>query len=105
MSKRIYFNRYEGEKLPPDTKLVGRGSRYGNPYKVKDYGREEALRLYRIYLEEGLREGTIDLSPLIGKNLACTCKLSEPCHADILLEYVLKEEDRRDEQGGDKRGF
>lgn len=25
---------------------------------------------------------------LRGKNLACFCKLSEPCHADILLEIA-----------------
>ena len=88
MSKRIYFNRYNGERLPPNAKLVGRGSRYGNPYKVEDVGRDEALRLYRIYLEEGLSKKTIDISPLIGKDLACSCKLTEDCHADILLEKV-----------------
>ena len=88
MAKRIYFNRYAGDRLPPNTMLVGRGSRYGNPYKVAEVGREEALRLYRIYLDEAIRKGTIDLSPLIGKDLACTCKLSEPCHADILLEKL-----------------
>jgi hypothetical protein len=26
------------------------------------------------------------LNPLIGKNLACYCRLDSPCHADVLLE-------------------
>lgn len=30
----------------------------------------------------------LDFSELEGKNLACFCKLHEPCHADILLNHV-----------------
>lgn len=74
--------------MPGNTVYVGRGSRWGNPYSVERYGIDEALRLYRIYLEEELREGRLDLSPLVGKNLACWCSPEDPCHGDILLEYV-----------------
>lgn len=88
MSKRISYNRYTGQKLPENARLVTRPSKYGNPYKVSTYGRLEALRLYREYLEKAIAEGRIDLKPLIGKDLACSCKLSEDCHADILLEYI-----------------
>jgi hypothetical protein len=28
------------------------------------------------------------LEPLRGKDLACWCPLSEPCHADVLLELA-----------------
>ena len=28
----------------------------------------------------------LDLSELTGKNLACFCPLSSPCHADVLIE-------------------
>jgi len=90
MTKRIHFNRFTGDRLPCNAVLVTRGSRYGNPYKVAEVGREEALRLYRIYLEEAIRTGALDLSPLIGKDLACSCKLTEGCHADILLDRVAK---------------
>lgn len=31
---------------------------------------------------------SIDFSELKGKNLACFCKLGNPCHADILLQFV-----------------
>ena len=93
MSKRIQYNRrarLKGITLPPGAIYVGRPSRWGNPYKVGEYTRAEALRLYRIYLDEKLKDGTIDLSPLIGKDLACSCSLSEPCHGDILLEKLSK---------------
>lgn len=30
----------------------------------------------------------VDFSELKDKNLACFCKLENPCHADILLDYV-----------------
>jgi hypothetical protein len=77
--------------LPPNTRLVTRAGRslgYGNPYSVKEYGREESLRLYRIYLMTRLYEDPAFLEPLKGYNLACYCKLDEPCHADIILEYI-----------------
>lgn len=90
MSKRVYFNRYKGEKLPENTKLVGRGSRYGNPYTVLSYGREAALELYKIWLQDRLRDNPDFLLPLRGKNLACSCKLTEDCHADILLQKITE---------------
>lgn len=34
-----------------------------------------------------LREHLLaNLSELRGKNLACWCRLDQPCHADVLLE-------------------
>ena len=43
-----------------------------------------AALLYRDYvLEEGL-----DPTELEGKDLICTCKLSDPCHADVLIELA-----------------
>lgn len=65
---------------------------YGNPYTVKKYGREEALRLYeeRFHVfgssEHFLLWQNIDI--LKGKDLACWCKPDEKCHADILLTWV-----------------
>jgi hypothetical protein len=40
--------------------------------------------LYRDYL----LEKDLDPSELKGKDLTCTCKLSEPCHADVLIELA-----------------
>ena len=88
MAKRIYWNRFMGKKLPENAKLVTRRSRYGNPYEVKKYGRAEAIRLYRAYLPEAIARGEIDITPLQGFDLACSCKPEEDCHADVLLEYL-----------------
>lgn len=30
----------------------------------------------------------LDVSELRGKNLACWCRLDQPCHADVLLEIA-----------------
>lgn len=45
---------------------------------------EDVLLLYHKHV----LEKRLDLAPLRGKNLACWCKLSEPCHADILLDLA-----------------
>ena len=39
---------------------------------------------------EAFREGYEfdDIEELRGKDLACWCKLSDPCHADVLLEWA-----------------
>lgn len=87
--KRVHWNRFEDKKLPENTKLVCRPSKYGNPYHVEDYGRDEALRLYRIYLDKELKANSEYLSSLRGFDLACNCQLDEPCHADILIEKLI----------------
>jgi hypothetical protein len=88
MNKRIHWNRFEGVPLPQDSKRVDRGTRFGNPYKVSEHGRTEALKLYETYLRECIKNKALDLSPLVGMDLACSCKLSEECQGDILLRYV-----------------
>jgi hypothetical protein len=64
-------------------------SPWGNPYSVKDYGREEAVSMYREHVldsEELLsRLGEID-----GETLACWCKPDELCHGDVLLRLAAE---------------
>lgn len=68
----------------------GEKSLWGNPYSIKEYGREECLNLYRRYIfdrltnEIGLSE---ELRKLKGKTLGCFCK-PQPCHGDILVEMM-----------------
>ena len=91
MNKRIRYtvkDRYSGKKLPEGAKRIDRGTKYGNPFPVKEFGREEALRLYDIYLDWNLKKKLIDLSPLVGKDLACNCEIGERCHGDRLLQEV-----------------
>jgi hypothetical protein len=89
MPKRIYFNRFKG-KLPENTKLVTRPSKFSNPFTIQEHGRTKALRLFEDYLDAKIIDGSLDLRPLKGFDLACNCKLSESCHADILLNRLKR---------------
>jgi hypothetical protein len=89
--KRIKYGeaeRYKGEKMPPNTKKVDRSTKYGNPFKLEEFSREDSLKLYSIYLDFVLRKKILDIEPLRGYNLACSCKLDENCHVDILLDKI-----------------
>jgi hypothetical protein len=68
-----------GYKLP-DTPWM-------NEYHVKEYGREEAVALYR---KDILRDRKLlsMLGRIDGKILACFCKPDELCHGDVLLELL-----------------
>lgn len=101
---RIQRRRARGWKMPAHTKYVGRGSLYGNPFRVARSAREleeggelvvasaaEAVARYREWIERS-REGRFVAScaarNLWGLDLACWCKLDQPCHADVLLELA-----------------
>src|SRR5690554_6863623 len=62
---------------PPDAVYIGRGSPWGNPFKIgRDGTRDEVCdRFEREVLP------TLDLTPLIGKDLVCFCKPAR-CHGD-----------------------
>ncbi len=98
MPERIRLSRKKGWRLPPNTVVVSRPSKWGNPYQVKDGDRATAVRCYRKEIEwylsgkgcsekqtEIVKEG---LDFLRGKNLACWCPLDQPCHADVLLNLA-----------------
>jgi hypothetical protein len=61
---------------------------WANPYSVKEYGRDEALRLYREHVLK-LPNLDVELAKLSGKRLGCFCK-PEPCHGDILVELFCE---------------
>jgi hypothetical protein len=100
MPERIQLRRTKGWRIPPNTVVVSRPSRWGNPYQVGTDGvpdRETAVRLFRallrrqfnelsnryfVFVDERLR------ADLRGKNLACWCQIGSPCHADVLLEIA-----------------
>lgn len=67
---------------------IGRGSKWGNPFTVKEYGRGGTIELYRKHLWDCILDGTIttkDLQNLSGKILGCFCK-PKPCHGDVIVE-------------------
>jgi hypothetical protein len=64
-----------------------RPSRWGNPFKVGVHGTaQQCVDSFRYIVGHEVVQG--GLSDLKGKNLACYCKLDEPCHADVLFELA-----------------
>lgn len=127
---RIQRSRKRGFKMPPNTVYCGRGSRWGNPYKVDDrsvyklenFSKRKGVFPIWSFVErcespEAAKKRCLELfsehilpykhnggdmqdflvsqailediqSEIGGKNLACWCKLEEPCHVDIYLELA-----------------
>jgi len=73
-------------KKEPYDIYIGRGSKWGNPFKIgRDGTRKEVIEKYRIYLLYN-DELLADLHELKGKVLGCYCS-PKPCHGDILIEF------------------
>ena len=116
--RRIQRQRTKGWRMPENTVYVGRGTKWGNPWKVTphDDGRAtvtdpisctafesvpaanaHATGSFRWQLLNhpnvlGFTEAEVR-TELAGKNLACWCPLDQPCHADVLLEIANREEE------------
>lgn len=96
MPKRIQRKRTKGWRMPPNTIYVGRPTRWGNPFTLKDLMTvEECVQNYSDWLfpsGKWISLGALwiraHIEELRGKNLACWCSLDQPCHADILLELA-----------------
>ena len=106
---RVQLSRKKGARLPPNTVNVARPTKWGNPYVVGiDGDAAHCIAEYRRMLigepmvswpkDPQAAEAALHFAPgdfdaqeeLRGKNLACWCKLSDPCHADVLLELANK---------------
>lgn len=110
MPYRFQLSRRKGFKMPPDSVVVARPTKWGNPFTVTTKMKpgtaigggfyimvetpEDAVECYREMFEHDGEPGTrihmlkAALHELRGKHLGCWCKLSDPCHADILLELA-----------------
>jgi hypothetical protein len=87
--KRIQLRRTKGWRLPANTVVVSRPSRWGIPHRIEAWhDRAKALGKYRRYAGNALTINPNWLEPLRGKNLACWCRLDQSCHADVLLELA-----------------
>lgn len=67
---------------------------WGNPYTVKDYGRDECIKMYREYIIQKLEKDPLlrkELASLRGQVLGCYCK-PQACHGDVLVELMHSEE-------------
>uniref|UniRef100_A0A6M3L3D3 DUF4326 domain-containing protein n=1 Tax=viral metagenome TaxID=1070528 RepID=A0A6M3L3D3_9ZZZZ len=73
-----------------DYVYIGRGSPFGNPFKLGKYTREEALEKFHHYFHEyalkneDYRNAVLALK---GKKLGCFCK-PKSCHGDIIKEWL-----------------
>lgn len=109
MPARIQRKRTKGWRLPPNTVIVDRTSRYGNTFTIAKaqelFGWDEATaRDYAVdsfdrWLggerdlwygpgSDGRREGilaALEAGVLTGKDVACTCREGLRCHGDVLL--------------------
>lgn len=109
--QRIQRKSAKGWKKPGGAVYVGGGSKWGNLHIVRRDGgfmwveggghvvcstdREGNLRERRQEAVDLYRRNWIPLvdltdlrDDLAGKNLMCWCPLSQPCHADVLLELA-----------------
>ncbi len=101
--QRIQRKRTKGWKMPLNTVYVGRPTRWGNDWHMRDAKsrgidnerdrRAWAVKQFRIDIEGWRTLPWSDFHPdnitvLRGKNLACFCPLDQPCHADVLLELA-----------------
>ena len=76
---------------------IGRGSKqrglgssiWGNPFKVKEHGLQEAVRLFRVHLANDAKLKS-EVPKLAGKRLLCHCKLGDACHGDVLIECFIQ---------------
>lgn len=73
--------------MPPNTVSVARPSMWGNRFYIGLPANPTAADCVQRFREEQLGEyHEMALASLRGKNLACWCRLDQPCHADVLLE-------------------
>jgi hypothetical protein len=102
----VQLSRRKGWRKPPNTVVVARPTKWGNPFTVREHGWETAVQWFANWLTNTVDEhgryvhGDTDYhgaesstrpsveeirQDLAGKNLACWCPLDRPCHADVLL--------------------
>lgn len=86
--------------MPENTVYVGRGTKWGNPWRVEDgMTPKGAVWRYRDAVTGPLRALAPHLpapeevrAELAGKNLACWCPPDQPCHSEVLLAIANTED-------------
>lgn len=71
--------------MPTGAVYVGRPTRWGNPWRVEELGADEAVERYRAELLADPCRVALVRRELGGRDLACWCRLTAICHADVLL--------------------
>ena len=92
----VYSKRRGADPIPDGAVYVGRGTVWGNPWKIGEDGtRDEVVERYRAAV---MADGKAPLrkrirQELAGKDLVCWCQSPSdedplPCHATVLLEIA-----------------
>lgn len=89
MSVRILnANTCSDEDLDGDCVYVGRGSQFGNPYRIgRDGTRKQVIEKYRALVNGDPSLQASIRTQLRGKSLVCFCH-PLPCHAQVLAEIA-----------------
>lgn len=77
------------KEMPLYDVYIGRGGRWGNPFKIGvDGTREEVIEKYKVWI---LSQPPLlnEISQLRGKVLGCWCK-PKACHGDVIVELLEK---------------
>jgi hypothetical protein len=64
--------------------LIVRGTKWGNPFPIPPYSREESLTLYEQWIQTQYHLLKDIIKELKGKRLGCWCKPKYACHGDVL---------------------
>lgn len=92
MPKRIQRRRTRGWRMPENTVYVGRPSKWGNPFRVGgSVDAAAAVANFERSITPARRSEIV--AALRGRNLACWCRLGEPCHADVLMRIANDDND------------
>ena len=96
MSEVVRIRKKNGEIVQGCNIYIGRSctmggwnlkeSKWANPFSVKEYGRDKALKLYEEHIRNTPKLWN-QLEELDGKILGCWCK-PDPCHGDILIKLL-----------------
>jgi hypothetical protein len=98
--QRIQRQRTKGWRMPSGVVYVGRPGIYGNPFAIPQHTADQAVSNFRAWLEDDdvpefawkaehdAMRASLAAGVLRGRDLACWCPLSSPCHADVLLELA-----------------
>jgi Domain of unknown function (DUF4326) len=106
VTERIQRRRTRGWRMPTGAVYVGRGSQWGNPWRVGSttwtidpgglINRQPHPPLTDVQAVASFRNSVLAdperiayiRAELAGRDLACWCPLDQPCHADVLLEVA-----------------
>lgn len=99
--QRLRLSRQRGWRLPPGAKSVARPTKWGNPWRVGGHVTAEiAVDRFRADLLAAIEDPwgqshdiefrimAESLDELRGRDLACWCRIGDPCHGDALLAIL-----------------